>query len=89
MRRAAHKSLRALGVATVKQIKNHFIRNRYPGLNERLSELREEGVALPARILGAADPAVAARLVAQQAGMREAVLAKAARLESVGWKEYK
>ena len=31
----------------------------------------------------------AARLVAQQAGMREAVLAKAARLESVGWKEYK
>jgi len=44
---------------------------------------------LAARILGAADPAVAARLVAQQAGMREAVLAKAARLESVGWKEYK
>ncbi len=53
VRRAASKSLRALGIATAKQIKNHFIRNRYPGLAERLDELQEEGVAVPARIVGA------------------------------------
>ena len=44
---------------------------------------------LAARILGASDPAIAARLVAHQQGMKEAVLAKAARLESVGWEDYK
>ncbi len=52
VRRAAHKSLRALGIATAKQIKNHFIRHRYPGLQERLAELVEEGTAHPARIVG-------------------------------------
>ncbi len=52
VRRAAHKSLRALGIATFKQINNHFIRKRYPGLKERLAELQEGGVALPARIVG-------------------------------------
>jgi len=52
VRRAAHKSLRALGIATNKQINNHFIRKRYPGLKTRLAELTEEGTALPARILG-------------------------------------
>ena len=53
VRKAAGKSLRALGIATAKQIKNHFIRSRYPGLKERLAELVENGTALPARILGA------------------------------------
>ncbi|MFZ1753330.1 MAG: crosslink repair DNA glycosylase YcaQ family protein [Caldilineaceae bacterium] len=53
VRRTAAKSLRALGIATAKQIKNHFIRSRYPGLNERLAELVENGTALPARIVGA------------------------------------
>ncbi len=53
VRRSADKSLRALGIATSKQIKNHFIRSRYPGLKERLAELVEEGTALPARIVGA------------------------------------
>lgn len=52
VRRTAAKSLRALGIATPKQIKNHFIRGRYPGLNERLAELVEDGTALPARIVG-------------------------------------
>ncbi len=52
VRRAAHKSLRALGIATVKQINNHFIRKRYPGLKERLGELQMEGIALPAKIVG-------------------------------------
>ncbi len=52
VRRTAAKSLRALGIATAKQIKNHFIRGRYPGLSERLPELVEEGTALPARIAG-------------------------------------
>lgn len=53
VRRAASKSLRGLGIATAKQINNHFIRKRYPGLTERLAELQEEGVAVPARIVGA------------------------------------
>lgn len=53
VRRAADKSLRALGIATAKQINNHFIRKRYPGLADRLAELQEEGSALPARIIGA------------------------------------
>lgn len=53
VRRAADKSLRALGIATQKQIKNHFIRGRYPGLPKRLAELVEAGAARPAQILGA------------------------------------
>lgn len=53
VRRAAHKSLRALGIATAKQINNHYIRKRYPDLTQRLAELEEGGTALPARILGA------------------------------------
>ncbi|MBI3958269.1 MAG: YcaQ family DNA glycosylase [Chloroflexi bacterium] len=52
VRRTTHKSLRALGIATAKQINNHFIRKRYPGLAQRLAELQEEGVAVPARIVG-------------------------------------
>ena len=44
---------------------------------------------LAARILGASDPAIAARLAEQQVAMKEAVLAKAARLEREGWEDYK
>lgn len=51
--RAADKSLRALGIATFKQINNHFIRKRYPGLKKRLAELQTESIALPAKIVGA------------------------------------
>ena len=53
VRQAAHKSLRALGIATPRQINNHFIRKRYPNLSARLAELQENGTALPARIVGA------------------------------------
>jgi len=53
VRRAAHKSLRGLGIATARQINNHFMRKAYPGLEERLAELQEASVVLPARIVGA------------------------------------
>ena len=39
VRRAAQKSLRALGVATPRQIAQHFIRGRYPNLPHVLAEL--------------------------------------------------
>ena len=48
--RACQRSLRALGVATERQISRHFIRNRYPKLRRRLAELVAEEVVLPARI---------------------------------------
>lgn len=41
--RAAQKSLRALGVATEKQINAHYISGRYPQLRERLGELERAG----------------------------------------------
>jgi uncharacterized protein YcaQ len=40
---AAQKSLKALGVATEKQIQNHYIRGGYPDLAKVLEELRREG----------------------------------------------
>jgi len=42
VRRAAQMSLRALGVARVKHIQLHFIRNCYSGLDEVLNELEAE-----------------------------------------------
>ena len=42
VRQAAQRSLRALGVATSRQIAQHFIRGRYPGLAQTLSELEAE-----------------------------------------------
>lgn len=42
VRRAAQRSLRALGVATPKQIAFHFIRGRYPDLAQILDELQQE-----------------------------------------------
>jgi uncharacterized protein YcaQ len=47
VRQAAQKSLRALGVATLKHINNHFIRGRYPNLKNVLNELVIEGVIVP------------------------------------------
>ncbi|MBI4790781.1 MAG: YcaQ family DNA glycosylase [Chloroflexi bacterium] len=41
--RAAQRSLRALGVATPKQIEQHFIRGRYPNLKPTLAELEAGG----------------------------------------------
>lgn len=43
VRIAAQKSLKALGVATEKQIKNHYLRGSYPDLSHILQELVEEG----------------------------------------------
>ncbi len=40
---AAQRSLRALGVATARQIQQHFIRGRYPNLNRVLADLEHEG----------------------------------------------
>jgi uncharacterized protein YcaQ len=42
-RRAAAKSLRALGVATPRQIAQHFTRGRYPNLPRVLEELERKG----------------------------------------------
>ena len=42
VRRAAPRSLRALGVATPRQIEQHFIRGRYPNLARVLAELEKE-----------------------------------------------
>ena len=44
VRHAAQRSLRALGVATPRQIENHFIRGRYPNLKDVLAELEREGI---------------------------------------------
>lgn len=44
---AAQKSLKALGVATEKQIQNHYIRGGYPDLAKVLEELRLEGRIQP------------------------------------------
>jgi hypothetical protein len=43
VRRAAERSLRALGVATPRQISQHFTRGRYPGLKAALAELVATG----------------------------------------------
>jgi uncharacterized protein YcaQ len=42
VRRAAQRSLRALGVATPRQIEQHFIRGRYPNLARVLADLEKE-----------------------------------------------
>ncbi len=46
------RSLKALGVANQRQISRHFLRNRYPNLKRRLAELMEEGIVLPAQVIG-------------------------------------
>jgi uncharacterized protein YcaQ len=47
---AVEKSLKALGVGTEKQIRNHFVRGRYPGLSEILPELVASGRVHPLTI---------------------------------------
>jgi uncharacterized protein len=44
VRRAAQKSLRALGVARPRDIEQHYIRGRYPNLHQALAELTAQGV---------------------------------------------
>ena len=47
---AAQKALRALGVATTRDITEHFTRSRYPGLAEVLSELEAQERILRVRV---------------------------------------
>jgi uncharacterized protein YcaQ len=48
--RSAQLSLRALGVATLKHIKGHFTRWRYPGLEEVLPRLERSGAIVPVAV---------------------------------------
>jgi uncharacterized protein len=43
VQRAAQRSLRALGIATPRQIRQHFIRNRYRNLDQALRDLTAAG----------------------------------------------
>ena len=47
LREAAVRSLRALGIATQQQVKNHFVRRRYQGLASAWKHLEAEGVIVP------------------------------------------
>src|ERR1700686_3640820 len=47
LRQAAVRSLRALGVATQQQVKNHFIRRRYQGLAPVWKDLEATGTIVP------------------------------------------
>jgi len=51
VRRAAQLSLRGLGVARTGEIRRHFTRNRYPGLNEVLAALKREGAVVPVTVI--------------------------------------
>jgi uncharacterized protein YcaQ len=49
-RRAAQRSLRALGVGTARNIENHFTLNRYPNLADALAALQRSGLIEPVRV---------------------------------------
>lgn len=51
VRRAAQRSLRALGVATPRDIGNHFTQGRYPGLPIVLAALEKSGTIEPVRVV--------------------------------------
>jgi uncharacterized protein YcaQ len=55
VRRAVQKSLRALGVARPEEIKQHYIRSRYPGLAGVLNELEREGLVERVSVLSEDD----------------------------------
>lgn len=55
-RRAVRLALNALGVATAKQINEHFTRHRYPALDAVLAELVDSGELLPVTIVDGDDP---------------------------------
>jgi hypothetical protein len=52
VRLAAQRSLRALGVARPQHIRQHYVRDRYPGLERVLEELQTEGRIIPASVHG-------------------------------------
>ena len=47
VRTAVIRSLRALGIATPRQVRAHFVRSRYPGLDSIWKEFKAEGVIIP------------------------------------------
>jgi uncharacterized protein YcaQ len=47
IRAAATRSLRALGIATKNQVRKHFLRGRYAGLDSAWADLAEDGVIVP------------------------------------------
>jgi uncharacterized protein len=51
VRRAALKSLRALGVGTPRHIQQHFTRSRYPGLTSIVKALESESLIVPLEIV--------------------------------------
>lgn len=53
-KRAALASLRALGVGTEQDIRNHFVRGRYPQLRRVLASLEKEGEIERERVRGSA-----------------------------------
>lgn len=55
-RHAIQRSLMALGVATVPQIKKHYTRRRYPKMTAVLKKLLKEEVLFPAQIEGESEP---------------------------------
>ncbi len=50
VRQAAQRSLRALGIATTRDISNHFIRGFYPGLDAALADLAAAGTIQQVRV---------------------------------------
>ena len=50
VRSSAQRSLHALGVGRAADIRNHFIRDRYPGLELSLGRLEREGTIMPVTI---------------------------------------
>ncbi|HEV2013185.1 MAG TPA: crosslink repair DNA glycosylase YcaQ family protein [Candidatus Dormibacteraeota bacterium] len=50
LREAAVRSLRALGIATQQQVKNHFIRDRYQGLARAWKHLEADGLIVPVEL---------------------------------------
>lgn len=50
LREAAVRSLRALGIATQQQVKLHFIRHRYQGLEGLWKQLEADGVIVPVEL---------------------------------------
>jgi uncharacterized protein YcaQ len=50
LRQAAVRSLRALGIATQKQVKLHFVRHRYEGLATVWKDLETEGEIIPVEL---------------------------------------
>jgi uncharacterized protein len=56
VRRCAVRALRALGPATARHVRDYFIRDAYPNLEERLSELQAAGVVVPVTVAGPDGP---------------------------------